>query len=128
MGTASSWSPRLAGLTNPRAASLTVFLLALIARISSLPAALASPTLARPILDAASYDAWGQRLAAGDWLGEGVFFQDPLYPDLLGPIYALVGHHPAGSVGLQRPGGDGRPGEGRHHSPPWPSGCCRAGL
>lgn len=42
--------------------------------------------------DAKQYDAWAQRLAAGDWLGTGVFYQAPLYPYLLGVVYAIVGH------------------------------------
>ncbi|WP_395741553.1 tetratricopeptide repeat protein [Prosthecobacter sp.] len=42
--------------------------------------------------DAAVYDAWGQRIAAGAWLGDKVFYQAPLYPYFLGVIYALGGH------------------------------------
>ena len=30
--------------------------------------------------DGRTYDEWGQRIAAGDWLGQGVFYQAPLYP------------------------------------------------
>lgn len=43
--------------------------------------------------DAASYDAWAKRIAAGDWLGrhEGVFYQAPLYPYFLAVVYALSG-------------------------------------
>ena len=41
--------------------------------------------------DARGYDTWAQRLAAGDWLGSGVFYQAPLYPYLLGALYALFG-------------------------------------
>lgn len=44
--------------------------------------------------DARVYDSWGARIAAGDWLGSGVFYQAPLYPYLLGALYALAGHHP----------------------------------
>jgi Tfp pilus assembly protein PilF len=44
------------------------------------------------LLDLASYDAWGRRIAAGEWLGSRVFYQDPLYPYFLGFIYALFGH------------------------------------
>ena len=42
--------------------------------------------------DAREYDAWGQRLAAGDWVGTEVFYQAPLYPYFLGAVYALFGH------------------------------------
>jgi tetratricopeptide (TPR) repeat protein len=41
--------------------------------------------------DARAYDAWGQRLAAGDWVGTDVFYQAPLYPYFLGVIYAAFG-------------------------------------
>jgi tetratricopeptide (TPR) repeat protein len=41
--------------------------------------------------DARGYDAWGQRIAAGDWIGQGVFYQAPLYPYFLGSIYAVAG-------------------------------------
>jgi Flp pilus assembly protein TadD len=41
--------------------------------------------------DALAYDAWAQRLAAGDWLGQEVFYQAPLYPYLLGLVYSLAG-------------------------------------
>ena len=42
--------------------------------------------------DAREYDAWGQRLAAGDWVGTDVFYQAPLYPYFLGVVYAVFGH------------------------------------
>ncbi len=42
--------------------------------------------------DALAYDAWAQRIAAGDWLGDRVFYQAPLYPYFLGVIYSLAGH------------------------------------
>lgn len=43
--------------------------------------------------DAWTYDEWGQRLAAGDWLGEGVFYQAPLYPYFLGVLNLLLGNN-----------------------------------
>lgn len=43
--------------------------------------------------DARAYDAWAGRIAAGDWRGEGVFYQAPLYPYFLGILYWLGGHH-----------------------------------
>ena len=33
--------------------------------------------------DPLSYFQWAQRIAAGDWLGQGVFYQAPLYPYFL---------------------------------------------
>ncbi len=41
--------------------------------------------------DSAGYDRWARELAGGDWLGSEVFYQAPLYPYLLGAIYALLG-------------------------------------
>ena len=41
--------------------------------------------------DARTYDEWGQRIAAGDWLGTGVFYQAPLYPYFLGLVQFFFG-------------------------------------
>ena len=43
--------------------------------------------------DSRGYDEWARRIAAGDWLGRDVFYQAPLYPYLLGVIYAVAGRH-----------------------------------
>jgi hypothetical protein len=40
--------------------------------------------------DARGYDAWAQRLAGGDWLGDGVFYQAPLHPRFLGTLDAIA--------------------------------------
>lgn len=50
----------------------------------------AHPNAEHPVIDEASYDAWARVIANGDWLGSEVFFQEPLYPYLLGAIYAFV--------------------------------------
>ncbi|ACL03578.1 Tetratricopeptide TPR_2 repeat protein [Desulfatibacillum aliphaticivorans] len=41
--------------------------------------------------DAASYDAWAREIAGGDWLGDKVFYQAPLYPYFLGAVYRIFG-------------------------------------
>ena len=41
--------------------------------------------------DARTYYEWGQRIAAGDWLGAEVFYQAPLYPYLLGILQFFFG-------------------------------------
>ncbi|MEW6320704.1 MAG: tetratricopeptide repeat protein [Acidobacteriota bacterium] len=41
--------------------------------------------------DARGYDAWASRIAAGDWMGQEVFYQAPLYPYVLGALYTLFG-------------------------------------
>ncbi len=43
--------------------------------------------------DSHGYDEWAQRIAGGEWLGREVFYQAPLYPYLLGIIYAIAGRH-----------------------------------
>ena len=43
--------------------------------------------------DSRGYDEWARRIAGGDWLGHEVFYQAPLYPYLLGVIYAIAGRH-----------------------------------
>jgi Tfp pilus assembly protein PilF len=43
--------------------------------------------------DGRTYDEWGQRIAAGDWLGQGVFYQTPLYPYFLGVLQVFLGHN-----------------------------------
>jgi tetratricopeptide (TPR) repeat protein len=41
--------------------------------------------------DGRTYHEWAQRIAAGDWLGQGVFYQAPLYPYFLGVMLWLFG-------------------------------------
>jgi 4-amino-4-deoxy-L-arabinose transferase-like glycosyltransferase len=41
--------------------------------------------------DDSYYLDWAKRIAAGDWLGSEVFEQGPLYPYLLGLLFALLG-------------------------------------
>ena len=43
--------------------------------------------------DGRAYDEWAQRIAAGDWIGQDVFYQAPLYPYFLGVLQAVFGHH-----------------------------------
>ena len=43
--------------------------------------------------DSHGYDEWARRIAGGEWLGREVFYQAPLYPYLLGGIYAIAGRH-----------------------------------
>jgi tetratricopeptide (TPR) repeat protein len=44
--------------------------------------------------DAADHHRLGQEIAAGDWLGRGVFFHAPLYPYFLGVVYSVLGSSP----------------------------------
>jgi 4-amino-4-deoxy-L-arabinose transferase-like glycosyltransferase len=49
------------------------------------------PQAAAPVIDERSYDGWAREIAAGDWLGREVYFQEPLYPYWLGGVYAVSG-------------------------------------
>jgi predicted membrane-bound mannosyltransferase len=73
-------------------ADIAVGLAALLARGSHLAALHGSPIFPLLIGDSRIYDDWGRRIAAGHWLGEGVFYQAPLYPYFLGVLYSLFGH------------------------------------
>ena len=42
--------------------------------------------------DARTYHEWAQQIAAGEWLGAGVFYQAPLYPYFLGSLQTFVGN------------------------------------
>jgi tetratricopeptide (TPR) repeat protein len=55
-----------------------------------------------PVIDERAYEQWGQRIAAGDWLGDEVFFQEPLYPYFIGAVYSLAGEPPAARAVLRR--------------------------
>ena len=50
------------------------------------------PSFHDPIVDADYYDYLGARLAAGAGFDPGPFWQPPLYPLLLGGLYATLGH------------------------------------
>src|SRR5262245_33300871 len=81
--------------------ALAVFAVALALRALHLWQLGHSPFLEARLGDAAAYDAWARRLAAGDWLGNEVFYQAPLYPYFLGVLYASLGDAPLLVRGLQ---------------------------
>lgn len=49
------------------------------------------PFFDQPSVDPLFYHTWATQIAAGDWLGQGVFLQGPLYPYLLSMLYWVVG-------------------------------------
>jgi tetratricopeptide (TPR) repeat protein len=51
--------------------------------------------------DARFFDEWGLRLAQDGWREPEAFYQAPLYPYLLGGLYALFGHAPKLVYALQ---------------------------
>lgn len=70
-----------------------VLLVAALLRLAHVAALAATPFFDHLGLDPLVYDEWGQRIAAGDWLGSRIFYQDPLYPYFLGVLYAIFGRH-----------------------------------
>ena len=71
---------------------VTVLVLALCIQLAHLAALSHTLWFDNLDLDPRYFDQWGQRIAAGDWLGDDTFFVDPLYPYVLGGLYALFGH------------------------------------
>ncbi len=67
--------------------------LALTYRLCILFSLQGDPFVATPILDSAAYDSWGMEIATKSFWGDRVFYQDPLYPYMLGIFYKLFGHH-----------------------------------
>lgn len=55
------------------------------------------PAVRFPMVDSLAYHERALAILGGDWVGEGVFYQDPLYPYVLAGLYALFG---PGSIGV----------------------------
>jgi Tfp pilus assembly protein PilF len=68
-----------------------IFLVALTVRLVHLWQMRAAPVFSVLMGDARSYDEWAQQIAAGNWVGNEVFYQAPLYPYFLGAIYSTLG-------------------------------------
>jgi tetratricopeptide (TPR) repeat protein len=73
--------------------ALAVFGVALLVRLVHVWQMRRSPFFSLLMGDSRGYDEWAQRIAGGEWLGHEVFYQAPLYPYLLGVIYAVAGRH-----------------------------------
>ena len=68
-----------------------LFAFALLVRGLHVWAVCETPSVQFPMVDARAYHERALAILAGDWLGEGVFYQDPLYPYVLAGLYALFG-------------------------------------
>jgi len=68
-----------------------VLLLAVVVRIIYLYEICDNPFFRHLMVDENSYDRWARRIAAGEWFGKEIFYQDPLYPYFLGAIYSVIG-------------------------------------
>ncbi|MBN2055091.1 glycosyltransferase family 39 protein, partial [bacterium] len=87
-------APDTSGMPGPgRRLYLFLFILALLLRLWNLYQFISrDPVADFLILDGWSYDRTAQQILTGSFWGEGVFFQDPLYPYFLAGIYAAAGH------------------------------------
>ncbi len=74
-----------------RLIAAAIFLLALAVRLLHVWQIRAAPFFSVLMGDSRGYDEWARRIAGGDWFGHEVFYQAPLYPYLLGVIYAVAG-------------------------------------
>jgi len=73
------------------AAPAAVFALALAVRALYLLQIHDEPVFELLVGDARRFYAWAHDVAAGDWLGDEVFYQAPLYPYFLAGLVTLVG-------------------------------------
>jgi tetratricopeptide (TPR) repeat protein len=70
-----------------------IFATALAVRLVHVWQMRATPFFSVLLGDSRGYDEWARRIAAGEWIGRDVFYQAPLYPYMLGVIYAIAGRH-----------------------------------
>jgi len=73
------------------APALGIFLLALALRVLYLYQIRELPFFDHHVGDAEAYIGWAQRIAAGDWLGDRVFYQAPAYPYFLALVQVVAG-------------------------------------
>lgn len=70
---------------------VAIVALAFIVRFVFLLEARSVPLFHAPLVDAKSYWDWSERIVAGDWIGDQVFYQAPLYPYFLACVKLVVG-------------------------------------
>ena len=70
----------------------SVFGTALAIRMAAFLSCQNSMLFNHPFGDAKWFDQWAMGIASGQWLGKGVFYLEPLYPYVLGLLYAVIGH------------------------------------
>jgi tetratricopeptide (TPR) repeat protein/4-amino-4-deoxy-L-arabinose transferase-like glycosyltransferase len=74
-------------------AAIGIVATALVVRLAHVWQMRASPFFSVLLGDSRGYDEWARRIAGGEWLGREVFYQAPLYPYMLGVVYAVAGRH-----------------------------------
>ena len=67
-----------------------VFLVAIALRVEYVCEIWPHPAAQLPLLDAEAYRKIALEIRAGDWLGDAVYYLDPLYPFFLAAIYSIV--------------------------------------
>ena len=82
---------RLRELARGRGAIVAILAAGLGVRVAHWAAVRGAPFVGQLAMDSQEYDRWARGIAAGDWMGSGVFFQAPLYPYLVGLIYRVAG-------------------------------------
>jgi len=92
LGVPAEGSGKRAVLSNDVVISLAIFALAFTIRLIYLFQVESVPLFYHLAADGRSYDEWAQRIAAGDWLGQEIFYQAPLYPYFLALFQAILGH------------------------------------
>jgi tetratricopeptide (TPR) repeat protein len=70
---------------------MVLFITALLLRILFLLEASSAPFFTYLIGDSRFYHDWALRIAGGDWIGESIFWVDPLYAYFLGLLYLVFG-------------------------------------
>jgi tetratricopeptide (TPR) repeat protein len=89
----SRWRPGSRTIGRIPLSILLLAVLGFLLRVAHVLASRQNPFFAFLRADSGAYDRWGQKIAAGEWVGHGIFYQDPLYPYFLGVFYACFGHH-----------------------------------
>lgn len=85
---------RLVDAVSSRTCLAAILVAGAVLRVAHVLALRRLPLFDRLIIDSEVYDAWAQRIAAGDWLTEVLgraFYMDPLYPYFLGAVYRFIG-------------------------------------
>ena len=72
-------------------AYLAIFILALAVRVGYLGELRDSVLFSVLLGDGRQYNAWATEIAAGDWLGQEVFYQAPLYPYFMAVVLSIFG-------------------------------------
>lgn len=82
-------------------ALLLILLGGVLLRLAVLKDLLVHPSMVQPYLDAEIYVRWAAEIAKGDFWGEGIFYQAPGYPYLMGLFFRFFGVRPEGWIAVQ---------------------------